>query len=353
MKKLPALHAFLLPGAIAVILGATLGATQLAPAQQPPSVKIANGTLALKVYLPDANHGFYRGTRFDWSGIVGDLTFAGHRLYGPWFAAVDPAIHDFTYKGPDLDIVSGLANSATGPAEEFIGADETALGFNSTQPGGSFIKIGIGVLRRPDAAPYDNFHLYEIVDHGVWQVHTHAHSVEVLQRLVDPSGSYSYLYTKTIQLISGKPVLVIRHSLKNLGTRPIATELYDHNFVNLDQRTTGPDYRIIFPFAPKFLRPVEHDLAHTEGNQVIYNRPLAGRDEFYDPIGGFDSTANYEFRVENRDAGIGIHVTADRPLAHVSMWSIRSVLAVEPYIGLAIQPGQTASWSYTYTYYRL
>jgi hypothetical protein len=58
-------------------------------------------------------------------------------------------------------------------------------------------------------------------------------------------------------------------------------------------------------------------------------------------------------RIENRDAGTGVHVTADKPLAHLSMWSIRSVLAVEPYIGLVIQPGQTASWSYTYTYYKL
>ncbi len=84
------------------------------------------------------------------------------------------------------------------------------------------------------------------------------------------------------------------------------------------------------------------------------NRPLVGRDEFYVPIGGFDSTANnYDFRVENRGAGIGLHVTADQPPAHVSMWSIRSVLAVEPYISFVIPPGQTVSWSYTYTYSRL
>ncbi len=348
MKMPFAFCALVLTAAFAAIAGVGQSAT----AQQAPSVKLANGSLELKVYLPDADHGFYRGTRFDWSGIIGDLTFAGHRLYGPWFAAVDPAINDFTYKGPDLDIVSGAANSATGPAEEFIGADETALGFNAAKPGGNFVKIGIGVLRRPDAAPYDNFRLYEIVDHGVWHVHAHPSSVEISQRLDDPADGYSYLYTKTIRLVPGKPVLVIEHNLKNLGRLPIATELYDHNFTNIDGRTTGPDFKITFPFAPKFLKPVEHDLSRTEGNEVLYNRPLAGRDEFYDPIGGYDSK-NYEFRVENRDAGIGIHTAADRPLAHMSMWSIRSVLAVEPYIGLAIAPGQSAGWSYTYTYYRL
>ncbi len=350
MRKLSALRGLVFSGAIA----ATLGVAQFAPAQRPPSVKLANGSLALKVYLPDADHGFYRGTRFDWSGIIGDLTFAGHHLYDPWFSAVDPGVHDFTYKEPDLEIVSGLANSATGPAEEFIGADGRALGFNSAQPGGNFVKIGIGVLRRPDAKPYDNFRVYEIVDHGIWQVHTHSRSIKFSQRLDDGSTGYSYLYTKTIQLVPGKPVLVIQHSLKNLGRLPIATELYDHNFVNIDQRTTGPDFRIIFPFAAHFLRPGKQDLCRVEGNQFLYNRPLAGRDEFYVQIGGFDSTPNnYDFRVENRDARIGIHVEADRPLAHASLWAIRSVLAVEPYISLVIPPGQTASWSYTYTYYRL
>jgi hypothetical protein len=34
------------------------------------------------VYLPDAANGFYRETRFDWSGVIGDLTSAGHSYYG-------------------------------------------------------------------------------------------------------------------------------------------------------------------------------------------------------------------------------------------------------------------------------
>lgn len=350
VKKLSAFRALILPCAIA----AAFGNGRCAPAQQPPAVNIGNGSLELKVYLPDADHGFYRGTRFDWSGIIGDLSFGGHHLYDPWFSAVDPAVHDFTYRGPDLEIVSGLANSATGPAEEFIGADGSALGFNSAQPGGNFIKIGIGVLRRPDAKPYDNFRVYEIVDHGMWQVHAHANSVQVSQRLNDHSTGYSYLYTKTIQLVLGKPVLIIQHSLKNLGRLPIATELYDHNFVNIYQRTTGPDFKIIFPFAAHFLKPGKQDLCRIEGNQFLYNRPFTERDEFYVQIGGYESTAdNYNFRVENRVAGIGIHIQADRPLAHASLWAIRSVLAVEPYINLVIPPGQTARWSYTYTYYRL
>jgi hypothetical protein len=45
-----------------------------------PQAEITNGELRAKVYLPDACRGFYRGTRFDWSGIVSSLEYKGHNF---------------------------------------------------------------------------------------------------------------------------------------------------------------------------------------------------------------------------------------------------------------------------------
>ena len=47
-------------------------------ALEPPKAEISNGQIRAVVYLPDAQSGFYRSTRFDWSGIVGSLKFGGH-----------------------------------------------------------------------------------------------------------------------------------------------------------------------------------------------------------------------------------------------------------------------------------
>src|SRR5581483_4223312 len=49
-----------------------------------PQTVLRNDALALTVYLPDAAKGFYRGTRFDWAGVVGAVQFDGHTLFGPW-----------------------------------------------------------------------------------------------------------------------------------------------------------------------------------------------------------------------------------------------------------------------------
>ena len=38
------------------------------PAPGCPTATIANDQLRASIYLPDAKAGYYRGTRFDWSG---------------------------------------------------------------------------------------------------------------------------------------------------------------------------------------------------------------------------------------------------------------------------------------------
>jgi hypothetical protein len=60
-----------------------------------PSVKITNGLITAKLLLPDANKGYYRGTRFDWSGVIPSLEYKGHNYFGVWNPAkYDPKLHD-------------------------------------------------------------------------------------------------------------------------------------------------------------------------------------------------------------------------------------------------------------------
>jgi len=49
-----------------------------------PEAQISNGVLQVKLLLPDAQNGYYRGTRFDWSGAISSLQFQGHEYFGNW-----------------------------------------------------------------------------------------------------------------------------------------------------------------------------------------------------------------------------------------------------------------------------
>src|SRR4051812_22993079 len=76
-----------------------------ADATRAPQVEIGNGVLKARLYLPDIKKGYYRGTRFDWSGVIGSLEYKGHNYYGPWFARTDATVNDFVWQ--DAQVVAG------------------------------------------------------------------------------------------------------------------------------------------------------------------------------------------------------------------------------------------------------
>src|SRR5215210_2995346 len=98
-----------------------------------PQATISNKVVQMKLYLPDASRGYYQGTRFDWAGVVASLEYQDHQYFGQWFEKYDPRTHD----------------AIMGPVEEFM-----ALGYEEAAPGGTFVKVGVGVLRKPDSTAY-------------------------------------------------------------------------------------------------------------------------------------------------------------------------------------------------------
>ena len=315
-----------------------------------PQAELSNSEIRLKVYLPDAKTGFYRASRFDWSGMIGSLVYKGHEYYGPWFQRVDPAVRDFSYDG--ADIVASPCTAAVGPAEEFVSDTNQPLGYAEAKPGGTFVKIGVGALKKPDDSAYNRFHLYEIADPGKWSVQTSADSVEFTQQLTDPSSGYSYVYRKTVRLTKGKAQMQMEHSLRNTGQKPIDTNVYDHNFLRIDGAAPGPDYAIRVPFQIQSNRPPNKDFAEIRGNQIVYLKTLANQERVATPIQGFgDQARDYDVRVDNKKAGVGVRYTANRPLQSEALWSIRAVLAVEPFIHISVAPGQESTWNMTYDYY--
>ncbi len=340
-------------------------------AGQFPGVEITNGQIRAHLYLPDQKNGFYRSTRFDWSGIISELDYGGHAFYGTWFHKIDPGVYDLGYDAQG--VVSAPFTAMIGPAEEF-NSDSGALGFAEAKPGGTFIKIGVGVLRKPQAGEppvpprpaslqgrggtppdpdrYDHSRVYQVVDPGRWTVKKTKDSVEFTHVLNDAPDGYGYVYRKTIRLAAGRPVMTIAHSMKNTGSRPIRTSVYNHNFFVLDKQGPAEGLTITFPFAIRTPRPPTAGLLEVRGNQLVYVKTLTGEDRATAAIAGFGDTAkDYDIRVENRKLGAGYHVTADRPLSNVAVWSIRTVNAVEPYISMSIDPGKEFTWTLTYDYF--
>jgi len=227
----------------------------LASSEPYPSVRLSNSLLALTVYLPNPWHGYYRGPRFDWSGMLGQVQFAGHTFFTPW----RPGPHN-----PDGN------DDVLGPAEEFD--QDNPPDFELTPPGGAFLKIGVGLLTRPDDAPYRFLRPYAIAQAGVWDI---AHGLSWIELTQNIAGNYGhgYRYVKRISLPADRPALSIEHCLENTGTQDLNTHWYCHNFVNVDCKATGPDYGLSLAFKPSF-RPKHGEEVKVNRNTISFTRLL-------------------------------------------------------------------------------
>ncbi len=301
-------------------------------AAEPPQATIANGGVTATLYLPNAQNGYYRGVRFDWSGAFKNLDYAGHRYVDVWFDAANPRNHD----------------AICGPVEEF-----TPLGYDRAKPGETFVKIGVGVLRKPDEKAYSFATDYAIAEPGRWAVDKHNDRVTFRHDLADQTG-YAYRYTKTVALSKNKPELVLTHRLENTGRKPIETSVYNHNFFVIDNEPTGPGVEVRFPFAVKGEGKGFGTLINTDGNKLTYSREL-NADEFVYSAGlqGFGPTeADYDIRIENKKTGAGVQATADQSLEKLVFWACSTTSCPEPYIHLQAAPGQTVSWTIRYALYK-
>jgi hypothetical protein len=302
------------------------------PSAKFPEAVITNKVIKARLYLPDKDKGYYRGTRFDWAGNMPGLKVNGHEYFGKWFDKYDPEIHD----------------AIMGPVEEF-----TALGYMEAKPGETFVKIGVGVLTKPDDKAYSFARLYPLVNHGKWSVKKESDQVEFIHELTDKE--YAYVYHKTVRLVPGKPEMELIHVLKNTGTKTIETPVYNHNFFVIDNQKVGPDYTVTFPWDLKGEGNGFGTLADVDGNKIIFLREFKQGETVF--CGGFEGfgpdASDYDIRIENRKAGAGVRITCDRPLLKQVFWSCWTTPCPEPYIMIKAEPGQEFSWTIRYEFYKL
>jgi hypothetical protein len=305
-----------------------------------PTATLHSGKITMTVALPDRARGFFRGTRFDQAGVVTSLKMGDREFYGPWFERTAPEVLDYTYTADGL--VAGPDSAASGPVEEF-----GQIGFEAAKPGDLFLKIGVGLLRKPDDKPYDKYRHYEIADWGRRDVRTTQDSVTMTQTMT--AGPQPYVYEKTLRLVKGKPQMVIDHVLRNTGTTPISTNVYDHNFLRLVPGNGG--IRVTFPFAIATATPPAADLIKLDGRTLTYLRTMADKERLSFTLTGFGaSAADYDIAITDTATGAGVRMQGDRPITRINIFSIDRVQAVEPTIAIDVPPGGEMRWTYTYTY---
>ncbi len=288
-------------------------------------ISLSKDGLELTICLPDLQSGYYRGTRFDHSGIFRSIVKDGFEIAGQWFDIYDPHKHD----------------AVCGTSEEF-----EQCGYNDARPGDTFLKPGVGLLIKESDAPYDHFHLYKIADFGKWTVSNDSNSISFAHEA--NSGKWGYIYEKTVHIIDGN-TFEIRHKLRNTGCLAIEGDTYNHNFITFGEARPGPEIEIDFPFTPSGTWRSKYDNVALTESGIRFSRSLiAGESVFIGNLKPSDGSAVTGEIFSQRGKGHKVTFHSDKAFHRITFWSNHRVGCVEPFIPYTIHPGDDFCWKYLY-----
>jgi hypothetical protein len=308
------------------------GAETVTAASNYPQAVLEGQFLKARLYLPDSKNGYYRGTRFDWSGLISRVGYGAHSFFCEFKQEHDPLNHD----------------DVCGTAEEFD--IDGPASFFQAKAGDPFIKIGVGILERPDDSAYSFWKRYKILKPGQWKIERAQSKITFQQTLQGPNG-WGYDYAKTLELVPDSPTLRIVRRLKNTGSQPIETSHYGHNFLRIDDVPAGTNCTLDFRFDPH-LTPDSRGQGCVEvkGRQLIFpsNPPLEVG--IWVRMEGFQKPEDNEIKVVNHRSESAVTISTVRPLGKLVFYSSGRVLCPEPFVRWAINPGKTQEWTTTYRF---
>jgi hypothetical protein len=316
-----------------------------------PKIELSTKKLKMTVYPPDAEKGFYRGSRFCWGGVLGDVEVGGFKLFHAWKDKHDPTNND--------DII--------GPVIEV--GNEMALGYAEAKVGEPFVKIGVGELTKPKEAKYSFFTNYKVSNPGGWKVKPgknnsgSVNEIEFRQTLNSKTG-YSYHLVIAVKTFDTdrNSILHVDYELINTGTKKIETDVYNHNFFNVDNQTVGPKY------LSRFEDPVEPtvDSRFGERGKVLgrvleFPKPLAKEAAFgrlVTPEGKKPYSDRFHMQYgESEDKWVRVSVQDHFGLfdeykarKKFQVWAIGTVMCPEPFFDIAVEPGDSVKWWTAYRF---
>ena len=289
------------------------------------NIEVVKEGLSLELCPPDFNQGYYRGTRFDHSGIFRRIVLGGKVIADEWFDSYDPYRHD----------------AVCGASEEF-----TQTGYEEASVGGLFLKPGVGLLCKEDEAAYDRFRLYKVADSGNWTVTQGEDSVTFRHELA--GDGWGYEYEKVVRLLGGG-MYEILHRLRNTGEKVIAGQTYNHNFFTFGDSRPGPGIEIDFTFQPSGNWRSEYDNVALTESGIRFSRDLVQGESVF--MGDLKPAYGAKMSGEiysQRSGESSVQFDSDRPFDFIVFWSNHRVSCIEPYISYDVKPGEIFTWKYTY-----
>jgi len=217
-------------------------------------------------------------------------------------------------------------------------------GFTEAKPGEGFLKVGVGVLKRPDTENYHFAINYEILKPAQTTVKWRDDGATFRQTGEGING-YAYDLNATVKV--EEKTITVAWELTNTGQKPLTTFQYSHNCFAFDGRTVGPGYVLSFPydFSAKGLEPEQEQV----GRSIFFN----GRIPTY-MNAVVDYPPNYKgpntAELRHDETGQFIKITTSLPGQKTAIHARHYFINPEQFVKISLKPGETKQWIRTYEF---
>ncbi len=294
------------------------------------AIKLQNENLRVKIETPGEK---YKGSRFDWNGTVTSLRYQGIEVLGQ----EKKIFHrNHKYFGRGLHNEFGMRD---------------CIGYEECEVGEWFPKIGTGWLKK-DSNPYFFCTQYEI-DPIRFKNEEISDTKAQFTCISGIRNGYGYEYTKEISL--NKDSLEILYKIDNVGTKTIATTEYVHNFLNPAHRKLDLGMSLSFSWA---LDPYtfsdkvnSEDIFNFDDNTIyVEHKP---QKEFF--LGGILNNKEYDawWKLYDAQSGMAVSENVSFTPDNCDIWGHSHCISPELFLRFSIEPGDSYSWTRTYTFEEL
>ena len=281
-------------------------------------ITLRSDRLVVEIAAPGAA---YAGARFDWTAFITQVTLDGRH----------------TFCVPEA--VDGTGTGGAGLCNEFGIFDP--VGYEDAVTGEQFPKFGVGLLRRPDLDPYRFSRAYEIT---AFPLAVEARDDEVMF-VMEPleCRGYAGRLQKRVQVAGNR--LTIDYRFDNVGTRPVRTNEYVHNFIGLDSHPVGPGYELHLPFVPP--APLPPPL-FCRDRLITWSQVPANA--FFQAFKQMPPEPVFAWQLVHRPSGLQVAETTDVGWSHLHLYGTSRLVSPEAFVALDLAPGQTKTWQRSYAF---
>ena len=284
-------------------------------------IRISSDRLNIDIAEPGYAYG---GQRFDWTGFVLQAELDKTHTYCAY---------------EDTIPMKGTGGIGLCGAFECMNEDN----YDITPVGGHFINIGIGLVKKPDDAPYFFARGLPVAPFPT-AINKLGKDAVRFEQVSGECNGFRYRYNKTLS-VDGN-VLFISSELQNIGIKPIHTREFNHNFICIDGHPIGPDYRLSLPYTPEL--DIKHGAFAVEPGRVSPEAFSSG--SFFANIRNHGGALNHFWELAHLPTGASIRETGDFAVDRFDLWGRPHVISPEIFVKIGIEPGETFKWSRKYEF---